>query len=83
MRRRGDAKAIVALGHEILLSAHRVLATGQPYIDPGPTALNALTAERQRRQAVRRLQALGYRVTITPPHRRRMSTRPSIILAIF
>lgn len=66
MRRRGDAKAIVALGHEILLCAYRVLATGQPYIDPGPTALNALTAERQRRQAVRRLQALGYQVTITP-----------------
>lgn len=43
-----------------------VLDTGQPYIDPGPTALNALTAERQRRQAVRRLQALGYQVTITP-----------------
>ena len=26
MRRRGDAKAIAALGHEILLSAYRVLA---------------------------------------------------------
>lgn len=66
MRRRGDAKAIVALGHEILLCAYRVLDTAQPYIGPGPTALNALTAERQRRQAVRRRQDLGYQVTITP-----------------
>ncbi|MGB8385936.1 MAG: IS110 family transposase, partial [Dermatophilaceae bacterium] len=66
MRRRGDAKAIVALGHEILLSAYRVLDTGQPYIDPGPTALSRLTADRQRQQAIRRLQNLGYHVTITP-----------------
>ncbi|MEP6813928.1 MAG: IS110 family transposase, partial [Marmoricola sp.] len=66
MRRRGDAKAIIALGHEILLAAYRVLDTGQPYIDPGPSALSALTAERQRRQAVRRLQELGYQVTLAP-----------------
>jgi len=33
MRRRGDAKAIVALGHEILLSAYRVLDTAGPYTD--------------------------------------------------
>jgi hypothetical protein len=36
MRRRGDAKAIVALGHEILLAAYRVLATAQPYTGPAP-----------------------------------------------
>jgi transposase len=66
MRRRGDAKAIVALGHEILLAAYRVLATAAPYIDPGPNALSKLTAERQRRQAVRCLQDLGYQVTIEP-----------------
>jgi transposase len=66
MRRRGDAKAIVALGHEILLAAYRVLDTTQPYTDPGPTALSKLTADRQRRQAVRRLQDLGYQVTIAP-----------------
>lgn len=66
MRRRGDAKAIVALGHEILLAAYRVLDTAQPYTDPGPTALSKLTAERQRRQAVRRLQDLGFQVAIAP-----------------
>ena len=66
MCRRGDAKAIVALGHQILISAFRVLDTAPPNIDPGPTALSKLTAERQRRQAVRRLQDLGYQVTIAP-----------------
>jgi hypothetical protein len=50
MRRRGDAKAIVAVGHEILLAAYRVLATAQPYTDPGPTALSRLTAQRLTRQ---------------------------------
>jgi hypothetical protein len=59
-------KAIVALGHEILLSAYRVLGTAQAYTDPGPTTLSRLTAQRLTRQAVRRLQDLGYRVTIAP-----------------
>jgi len=66
MRRRGDAKAIVALGHEILLAAYRVLATAQPYTDPGPTAFSRLTTQRLTRQAVKRLQDLGYQVTIAP-----------------
>jgi transposase len=66
MRRRGDANAIVAAGHEILLAAYRVLATAQPDTDPGPTTLNRLTAQRLTRQAVRRLQDLGYQVTIEP-----------------
>jgi transposase len=66
IRRRGDPKAIVAVGHEILLAACRVLATGQPYIDPGPMQLRSLTAERQRGRAIRQPQELGYTVTIEP-----------------
>jgi transposase len=66
MRRRGDAKAIVAVGHEILLAAYRILVTAQPYTDPGPTTLSRLTTKRLTRQAVRRLQDLGYQVTIAP-----------------
>ena len=63
MRRRCDAKAIGALGHEILLAAYRVVATAQPYTDPGPKALSGLTTQRLTRQAVKRLQGLGYQVT--------------------
>jgi hypothetical protein len=33
---------------------------------PGPTAFSRLTAQRLTRQAVRRLQDLGYQVTIEP-----------------
>ena len=36
MRRRGDAKAIVALGHEILLAPYCALTTAQPYNNPAP-----------------------------------------------
>ena len=68
LRRRGDAKAIIAVGHEILTAAHRVLSTHQPYIDPGPMALRYLTAERERRRAVQRLEELGYTVTLQPAH---------------
>ena len=65
-RRRGDAKAVVAVGHEILLAAYRILDTGEPYIDPGPATFNALTAERARRRAVDQLHSLGFDVTLSP-----------------
>lgn len=64
--RRGDAKAVVAVGHEILLAAYRILDTGQPYIDPGPVTFSAITAERERRRAVDQLHRLGFNVTLAP-----------------
>jgi transposase len=63
-RRRGDPRAVVAVGHEILLAAYRILDTGQPYIDPGPAPLTARATERGRRRAVSQLQRLGYTVTL-------------------
>jgi len=70
MRRRGDAKAIIAVGHQILLDAYRILSTHQAYTDPGPSALRAITADQQRKRAVHRLEELGYHVTLEPtqPH---------------
>jgi transposase len=64
--RRGDAKAVVAIGHEILLAAYRILETGQPYLDPGPAPLAAASVDAERRRAVQRLRSLGYDVTLTP-----------------
>ena len=63
-RRRGDKKAVVAVGHEILIAAHRVLCTGQPYDDPGPETLRNLSAEHVKRRALAQLRALGYEVTV-------------------
>ena len=65
-RRRGDARAVVAVGHEILIAAYRVLETGQPYLDPGSAVVTQRSIERSRRRAVESLHRLGYQVTITP-----------------
>lgn len=66
-RRRGDARAVVAVGHEILIAAYRVLATGETYLDPGPVSLTERIVERERRRALHTLQQLGYQVTLEPP----------------
>jgi transposase len=66
-RRRGDQRAIIAVGHEILIAAHRVLSTGQPYLDPGPDALRDLSAEHIKRRALTQLRTLGYDVTLNQP----------------
>lgn len=66
-RRRGDRKAIIAVAHEILLAAHRVLSTGQAYVDPGPDTLRNLSAEHVKRRAIAQLRALGYDVTVHQP----------------
>jgi len=65
-RRRGDARAVVAVGHEILIAAYRVLETGQPYLDPGSAVVTQRSIERSRRRAIERLHRLGYQVTTTP-----------------
>lgn len=65
-RRRGDARAVVAVGHEILIAAYRVLETGQPYLDPGPAVVAQRTIDRSRRRAVDSLRRLGYDVLLTP-----------------
>jgi len=67
MRRRGDAKAIVAVAHELLVAAHHVLSTATPYVDPGPQALRHRNDDQVRRRAVRQLESLGLTVTITAP----------------
>ncbi len=63
-RRPGDKKATIAVGHEILIAAHRVLSTGEPYVDPGAQPLSELAAERAKRRAVANLRAFGYEVTL-------------------
>jgi transposase len=64
MRRRGKKKAIVAVAHDILVTAWHLLSRDQPYCDPGPTVLQERTAEQVRRRAVRQLERLGHTVTL-------------------
>ena len=64
--RRGQPKALLAVGHSILVIAYYLLRNQTTYQDVSPT----LIAERRRQQAehraIRQLRALGYDVTITP-----------------
>jgi transposase len=64
--RRGPIKALVAIEHSILTAAWHMLANGECYTDPGAdhyTRLNPITAKNN---AIKKLNSLGYNVTITP-----------------
>jgi hypothetical protein len=66
-RGRGDKIAIVAVGHEILIAAWRVLSTRELYDDPRPDTLRNFRAEHAKRRALAQLRALGYDVTVHEP----------------
>ena len=65
-RRRGKHKAAMAMAHSVLVIAYHLLKTGQPYRDLGAAYFDQLDAERIQRHHVKRLQQLGYEVTLTP-----------------
>jgi transposase len=68
--RRGKKRAIVALGHQMLVIAYTMLKTGTPYRELKPEEWKSQdsrprNAEADVRRNVRRLNALGYQVTLT------------------
>ena len=63
-RRIGTKRAIVAVSHSVLIIASHLLRTEQDYHDLGPHFFETLDTTRQRETAVRRLEALGYKVTL-------------------
>ncbi len=63
-RRLGKKKAIVAVSHSVLTIIYHLLRTGQDYHDLGPHFFETLDTTRQRDTAVRRLEALGYKVVL-------------------
>ncbi len=67
-RRRGKKKAIVAVGRSILVIVWHLLSDDQArFHDLGPDFHdNRLGPERTRRNHVRQLEALGYKVTLQP-----------------
>jgi transposase len=66
VRRRGKYQAIVAVMHSVLVIVYHVLRDQQPYHDLGADYFDRLEAARLERQYVRRLEQLGYTVTLTP-----------------
>jgi transposase len=65
-RRRGKQKAIMALSHRVLVMLYHVLRDKKPYTDLGADYFDKLDTTRIERHHVRRLEQLGYTVTLTP-----------------
>ena len=66
VRRRGKYKAIVAVMHRLLVVIYHVRRDQQPSHDLGAEYFDKLEAARIERHSVRRLEQLGYTVTLTP-----------------
>lgn len=64
--RRGQKRALVAVGHSLRVVIYHMLKNNQEYQELGPEYFARLEPERLRRHRVRRLQALGYDVTLAP-----------------
>jgi transposase len=64
--RRGKKRAVVALGHTLLVIVYHVLKDQATYQELGADYLDRLEPERLTRQLVRRLEKLGHKVTLGP-----------------
>jgi transposase len=64
--RRGKKRALVAVAHSLLVIFYHMLKNPVEYRDLGGDYFDHLNPERLRRYLVKRLQGLGYEVTIRP-----------------
>jgi transposase len=64
--RRGKKRALIALGHTILVIIYHVLKKRTTYQELGPDYFDRLESERLTRNLVRRLERLGHQVTLQP-----------------
>jgi len=62
--RRGKKRATLAVAHAILVSLYHMLKTGTVYEELGPMYFDRLHETAIARRAVKRLEALGYRVSV-------------------
>ena len=62
--RRGPMRAALAVAHKILIAAYHMLATGADHEDLGPTHLDRLSITTTKNALVKRLERLGYQVTL-------------------
>lgn len=64
--RRGKKRALVAVGHSILVIVYHMLKRSERYQDLGADFLDKLDPQRLTRYHVKRLESLGHRVTLEP-----------------
>lgn len=64
--RRGPMRAALAIAHKILIAAYHMLSRGVGYHDLGSAHLDHVSAKATKRNLVKRLERLGYHVTLQP-----------------
>ena len=64
--RRGKKRALIALGHTLLIIVYHVLTRKQPYQDLGAAYFDTREKQRVEQRLVRRLEGFGYRVALEP-----------------
>jgi transposase len=64
--RRGKKRALVAVGHTLLVILYHMLKHGREYQELGADYFDRLEPRRLQRYLVRRLERLGYEVQLTP-----------------
>lgn len=62
--RRGKKRALVAVGHKILIMVYHILKTGVPYKELGHDYLSLRKEEKLVKGHVKRLKDLGYTVEL-------------------
>jgi hypothetical protein len=62
--RRGKKRAVVAVGHTMLIIAYHVLQRQQPYQDLGSNSFDERERSTVARQSIPRLEQLGFKVTL-------------------
>ena len=74
--RRGALRAALAIAHKILVAAYHMLAKNLPYCDLGEAYLDQISQTRTIANLKRRLDRLGYKVTLEQKGRARMTPHP-------
>jgi transposase len=65
--RRGKKRAILAVAHSILVMAYYMIQRREPYRDAGADFFDRLQPEDTARRLVKRLESLGYHVSLQSP----------------
>jgi transposase len=66
LARRGKKKAVIAVGHTILIIAYHLLQRNVTYEDLGPHYFDERERHRVEHRLVQRLERLGYKVSLEP-----------------
>lgn len=64
--RRGKKRALIAVGHTLLVIFYHMLKADIPYKDLGPDYFNKFKPEQYRCYLVKRLESLGFTIELIP-----------------